>query len=335
MKLVHNMISGDIPTLIHLVASCEFLKDSTKDAVIQEFENISEELNKTEKDGVLDVVGLDKKIFSITEDTDHQMLDNLLFTTLPKISDIELETLSIEESMDVPSEKKIDDKLPIFFIFNGGNNFLSRAIMLFTRADFSHVSISLKGMSEIISFATTAQNYGLVVENWFDFCHIRNPKNIAVHFIDVPMREYEKIKKTIEYHKAHNDEYYYSFKKLFTAPFRSLLKPGEEKNGFICSEFVHYLCNGTSIVDSIPDKKEWFITPNDFRNKILKVSNVIYSGGVEDFNPKIVTNVFKMYSEDVMKKKDQLDKKIENSFKKEVSDEAKVQLSKFKLTLNK
>ena len=101
MKLVHNMISGDIPTLIHLVASCEFLKDSTKDAVIQEFENISEEMNKIEKDGVLDVVGLDKKIFSITEDTDHQMLDNLLFTTLPKISEIELETLSIEESMDV------------------------------------------------------------------------------------------------------------------------------------------------------------------------------------------------------------------------------------------
>ena len=42
-----------------------------------------------------------------------------------------------------------------------------------------------------------------------------------------------------------------------------------------------------------------------------------------------------MYSENVMKKKDQIDKKIENSFKKEVSDEAKIQLGKFKLTLNK
>jgi hypothetical protein len=197
------------------------------------------------------------------------------------------------------------------------------------------VSISTNGLSEIISFATTAQNYGLVVENWFDFNHIRKPKNIAVHFIDVPVEEYAKIKETIEYHKAHNNEYYYSLRKLFTAPFRPILPPKEESNGFICSEFVYYLCNGTSIADSKDDKHEWFITPNDFRKKILSESSVVFSGDIRDFNPNIVNKVFSLYDESVLAKKEHIDKQSEKMYKKELTPAIKDQLSKFKLNISK
>ncbi len=337
MKVTHNMIHMDIPELIRLVANNEFLTNKTKDIVIHEFENISEQISLLSDDGILDIEGKHKGILEKVDDSDIQMLENLLFTTIPKISDIKVETISIEESATIPEEKKVNDKLPIFFLFNGGDNALSKAIMLFTRSDFSHVSISLNGISEIVSFGTTRQNHGLVVENWFDFCHIRNPKNIAVHFIDVPLKEYEKIKHTIEYHKANTKDYYYSFKKLFTAPFRRILKPEEESNGFICSEFVYYLLNGTSVIDDLTDKdkNDWFITPKDFRNSILKNSTVLFSGLFTDFNPKLVSHVFSLYTDEVLKKKVHIDKKIESKFKQDQTDDIKQQLRKYKMTLNK
>lgn len=83
------------------------LTNKTKDIVIHEFESISEQISLLSDDGILDIEGKHKGILEKVDDSDIQMLENLLFTTIPKISEIKVETISIEESVTIPEERKL------------------------------------------------------------------------------------------------------------------------------------------------------------------------------------------------------------------------------------
>ncbi len=338
VKVYHNTVlddNGGFNKLIHAISMNEYLNDHTKNVVFKELDSITESISEAKDNEMIDLSKLKNILNIMIEDSQMRILENIAFTEIFITQDVEVYDIIISESAGVSDTDKIDDRVPIFFIFNGGDNILSRTIMLFTKAEFSHASISTSGLDAITSFATTKQNYGLVVENWFDFCNIRKPKNIAVHFTDVSLEDYSKIKTTLEFHKAHNNDYYYSFKKLFTAPFRAIFKTKDEPNGFVCSEFINYLITGTSINDSTIDKEDYFITPEDFRKRILKRSNTIYSGSIDNFNPSIVKNVYNLYTPSILSKKKVLDYKIEKSFTKDIDKETRRKIKQFKLNLNK
>lgn len=338
MKIYHNTMideNGGFNNLIHNISMNEYLSDHTKNVVFRELDDISESIASAKEHEMIDLSKLQKMISIMIEESQMSILENIAFTKMFITQDVNVHDLSISESVNVADDKKIDDRVPIFFIFNGGDNMLSRTIMMFTKAEFSHASISTSGLDAITSFATTKQNYGLVVENWFDFCNIRKPKNIAVHFTDVSLEDYSKIKTTLEFHKAHNNDYYYSFKKLFTAPFRAMYKTKDEPNGFVCSEFINYIITGTSINESTIEKEDYFITPEDFRKRILKRSNTVYSGSIDNFNPSIVKNVYNLYTSSIISKKKAIDAKIEKAFTKDIDAETKKKIKQFKLNINK
>lgn len=337
MKIISN-IGNDVSKLIYKVSILEGISETTRDLVLSKLDSVYlESLEMTEFD-TLDLREVTDFIMnnSIISENDKRVFKDIFIKSTTLISEMSpvIKEIDITEA---PKEKKIKDKLPVFFIFNGGNNVISKTIMLFTRSDFSHISISLSGLDEIISFATTDQNYGLVVENWFDFRHIRKPVNIGVHFIDVPLEEYEKIKNMIEFHKAHTHEYTYSFKKMFTTPFKTIMDYSkEEGTSFICSEFVYYLIVGTSIADHLPEeyKKDVLITPKEFKDKVLTKSNILYEGKIDNFNPESAHAVYNLYDDNVLAKKKAIDKRLEKKYEKK-PEHAKSKLKQLRIKINK
>ena len=335
MKFGHNFCA-DIPELITRVSESQHLSKKTKEIMFSKLDDVYYKMLEADVDANYDFYRVWNDInenFEIS-DSEKEIIDFLCFTRTRRFTESTyLKELDITEA--VKPEKKIKDRVPIFFIFNGGNNILSRSIMLFTQSNFSHVSLSTSGLDEIISFATTSQNFGLVVENWFDFCHIRKPKYIGVHFIDVPLEEYRKIKNSIEFHKAHTKEYYYSFKKLFAVPFQPVLKYNEP-NGYICSEFVNYIVNGTSIAETLPadEANKIIITPKDFKDKISKKSTVVYEGLIENFNPETVKYVYNLYDESILKKKEAIDKELIKKYEPK-QDAAGKKIKQLRIKLNK
>lgn len=338
MNLKHNF-AFTISEMISKVSESNHISDRAKDILFFELDELySDILNMKEADSI-DATNIKKYIMEhiLISESDKNEIYNICFTETVKNTELDAYIKEINFSEAVSPDKKVKGKVPIFFIYSGGDNIISRSIRLFSRSDFSHVSISTSGLDEIISFGTTKQNYGLVVENWFDFCNIRKPKNIGVHFIDVPFEEYRKIKNTIEFHKAHNNEYYYSFKKLFTIPFKPIMNyDAENRKAFICSEFIYYLVNGTSITDHLSEdrKKELLISPKEFREKILSKSTIVYEGNINNFNPASVNAVYNLYDDSVISKKKQIDKEVCKQYEKK-PERAKDKLKHLKIRLNK
>lgn len=338
MKLKHNL-AFPITKLISKIAENEYISDKTKDLLFFELDEAYSNILSMKDSDRLDITDIKPFIMEhvLIPDSEKETIYNLCFTEMIKEEELQPYVKELNFSEAAKAYKKIKDRLPIFFIYSGGDNIVSRSIRLFTRSDFSHVSISTSSLDEIISFGTTKQNYGLVVENWFDFCNIRKPKNIGVHFIDVPFEEYKKIKNTIEFHKAHNNEYYYSFKKLFTIPFKPVMNyKDEEGKAFICSEFIYYLVNGTSITDHVSEdrKNALLISPKEFRDKILNKSTIIYEGDINNFNTASVNAVYNLYDDSALSKKKQIDAEIHKQY--EIKPErAKNKLKQLKIKLNK
>jgi hypothetical protein len=164
MKFGHNFCA-DIPELITRVSESQHLSRKTKEIMFSKLDDVYYKMLEADADTDYDFYHVWNDInenFEIS-DSEKEIIDFLCFTRTRRFTESTyLKELDITEA--VKSEKKIKDKVPIFFIFNGGNNVLSRSIMLFTQSNFSHVSLSTSGLDEIISFATTSQNFGLVVK---------------------------------------------------------------------------------------------------------------------------------------------------------------------------
>ena len=240
---------------------------------------------------------------------DREIIQESIFSRIPKEEDFknEFTVLAIEESMD--ESKQIKDKIPVFFIFNGGKSLFSRMIMFFTNGDFSHASISTDGLNEIVSFATTEQNNGLVVENYYDFLRIRNPKVIGIHAVLVSFEDYKIIKESIEYYKSDVNGHKYSWKKFFMVPFQLFDKTERQDDpDLICSEFVMHMIKNTDTIKELDADSEIILTPTDVRNKIKVISQEIYEGPPENFDESLVKNFYNYVHKTAIDKKKQIDK---------------------------
>lgn len=317
MKIISSYIVNDISHLIRNVVESEHISFENKRVIINILEQDYSKILSSPEDGV---VKLSKSKINILENplltpAEKIAVNNILFRNLKNVTEFDNRNtiLNIDEAVK-ENKGKIKDRLPVFFIFNGGKNVVSSAIMFFTQGDFSHVSISTNGLNEIISFATTEQNHGLVVENYYDFVRIRKPKVIGVYASLVTLADYEKIKDSIEYYKANTNKYGYSWKKFFLFPFKSKQVTGVNKDTteLICSEYVTYLVSNTELAEDIQKnggELKPLMTPTAVRDNISLVSQQLYEGMEENFNEKVITEFYDLFHADVLQKKKHIDDK--------------------------
>lgn len=216
-------------------------------------------------------------------------------------------------------KQKVKGLVPIYIVFNDSEAIVSKIINKFTKGDFSHTSLSLTGMDEIISFGAENKNNGIQVENIYEFYSNRNPKKIKIISFFVSEKDYEKISEVLLRFRNQFKKYKYSYRGLILFPFLPSVPPSDglwKKNKFFCSQFLSWcLSNVTKAITDIN------ISPNDL-NRIIEESDinetlVLYDGNVEDFNENLIHEFEDSLNINKEKINTKVKKKIKN--KKEIN----------------
>ncbi len=142
----------------------------------------------------------------------------------------------------MPLEKN-SNKYYIYVAFLVTNTNMGRLIRLFTRNQYSHVSIAFEhDLNKMYSFARYNVNSpisgGFVVEE--PYRYLINNSDIFVKICKLPVSvaEYERIKLEVEFFHQHKEEMIYN---TLNAVLSLVKKRLQKKNTFTCLEFVTYL----------------------------------------------------------------------------------------------
>ncbi|MFW6015198.1 MAG: hypothetical protein ACOCRK_02025 [bacterium] len=204
------------------------------------------------------------------------------------------QNILIKESYDFSNtdemKRKVSGLVPIYIIFNNSSHIISKIITKFTKGDFSHASLSLTGMDQIISFGDGKKNNGIQVENIYEFYSNRKPDRIKIISFFVTEYDYEKIYEILTRFRKQFKKYRYSYRGLILFPFLPSVPPHHSlwnKKEFFCSQFLSWcLGNITKAITNIN------ISPNDL-NRIIDESEVmntlvLFDGKVEDFDEELI-----------------------------------------------
>lgn len=169
----------------------------------------------------------------------------------------------------------------IYIVLSYTGTLLSRFVKLYTRKEFSHVSIALdKDLYYMYSFGRkNAYNpffAGFVheVPNKGVFKRFNNTLSL-IYSIEVNDKQYKKIKENIEKFDAGKDLYRFNMIGLIGAGLNIKIK---RANKFYCAEFVKYILDSSGVDIKLPE----IVKPEDFFN--IKGSNVIYKGRLNEYN---------------------------------------------------
>lgn len=157
---------------------------------------------------------------------------------------------------------------------------LSRLIRLYTKDEFSHVSISLDSeLEQMYSFGRkNAYNPffgGFVHEgiHWGTFKRFYKTR-AKVMEIDVDDEHYDILKNTIEKFKADKSEYGFNYFGMFATAINLKLR---FKNRFYCAEFVKYMVEKSGLDVTLPE----LVRPESFKD--FKDSKVVYDGLLRNY----------------------------------------------------
>ena len=158
---------------------------------------------------------------------------------------------------------------------------LARIIKLYTKKEYSHVSISLdKKLTKMYSFGRVNPYIpfigGLVKESpkYGTFKRFKNTIT-KIYSFDVSDSDYYFIKKTIN--KMYSKKGNYSFNLLGLIAVL-LNKKVSRENSFYCAEFVKYVLEHSNLNLNLPNIPK----PDDFRN--LDGMLEIYTGKLNQYN---------------------------------------------------
>lgn len=168
----------------------------------------------------------------------------------------------------------------IYLILTHTGTIPSKVIRRYTKAPFSHVSISLdEDLNQMYSFGRlNPYNFiiaGFVHEgiNFGTFKRFKETET-NIYSLEIEDKQYEKIK-TIIYDMEHSGiRYKFNNIGLIAVAFNKRVK---RKNHFYCAEFLQYLFNEVGIENELPE----IVRPEDF----MKVDRIklIYSGKLRDY----------------------------------------------------
>lgn len=173
----------------------------------------------------------------------------------------------------------------LYIILAHTGTVLSRIIKIWTKDQFSHVSIALDAdLEEMYSFGRLNPYNpfwgGFVHEhiNKGTFKRFKNTRT-EVYSIFVTDEQYEKARKTIEYLKRNKEKYKFNFMGLASV---SIKKKIVRKNTFYCAEFVKHVLkvSGISEVNELPE----IIRPENFKD--LPGMRLEYEGFLRKYKKK-------------------------------------------------
>lgn len=167
----------------------------------------------------------------------------------------------------------------IYIVLTQSGTVLSRAIQLYTKQMFSHVSIAFDSeLKEMYSFGRKKEHNpfiaGFVHEN--PNCSLLRNADCAIFSCYVTDEQYHRLRQQIQYYKLHRDNYKYNFIGLLAVMCRFKLK---RSNAFFCSQFIGTIFKKAGL--SLNGQSTFFIKPTDFAQ--LPYLNCIYIGKLKDY----------------------------------------------------
>lgn len=168
----------------------------------------------------------------------------------------------------------------IYIVLTYTGTILSKLIKIYTRKEYSHVSIALdEDLQHMYSFGRlNAYNpfFGGFVHERVDKGTYRRFKKTKtrIYSLQVLDENYEEIVNVIKDIKNNRREYHYNIIGLICVAIH--LKFKREKS-FYCAEFVKYVLEKSNINNELPD----LIKPEDFNN--IKGLDIVYSGILREY----------------------------------------------------
>ena len=168
----------------------------------------------------------------------------------------------------------------VYIVLTNTGTFLSRIVNVYTRKEFSHVSISLdENLNYMYSFGRLNPynpfHGGFIHEaiRKGTFKRFKNTK-AKIYSIEVDDRVYNEILRNIKKIEIEKNTYKFNMIGLFTVALHLRIK---RKKCFYCAEFVKYVLDKTDLELDLPD----IIKPMDFTR--MDGLSLIYSGKLLDF----------------------------------------------------
>lgn len=169
----------------------------------------------------------------------------------------------------------------IYIVLTYTGTILSKIIKIYTKDEFSHVSIALDDeLKQMYSFGRLNPYNpfigGFVHEdiNAGTFKRFKKTRT-AIYSLEVNEEEYEKIQKTIKKIQEAKKPYRFNVIGLFAIGLKLRIR---KKHSFYCAEFVKYSLEKSGIQTNLPA----LIRPENF--KYLEKLNLEYTGKLRDYN---------------------------------------------------
>ena len=166
----------------------------------------------------------------------------------------------------------------IYFVLTHSGSFLSNCVKLYTRKEYSHVSISLdENLEHMYSFGRLqAYNpfFGGFVQESPKYGTFKRFKNTSAKIYSLEIGDYNKIKSIISKFDENKDNYRFNMIGLIAVVLHRSVK---RNNHFYCAEFVKYVLDNTDLDIVLPD----IVRPGDFQN--IDGCFCEYTGQLKDY----------------------------------------------------
>lgn len=168
----------------------------------------------------------------------------------------------------------------IYIVLTYTGTLLSKLVKIYTKREFSHVSIALdEDLKQMYSFGRLNPYNpfigGFVHEGIHTGTFKRFKKTKSrIYSLQVAEDKYEDVVQVIKNIQNHKEQYHFNIIGLFCVAIH--LKFKREKS-FYCAEFVKYVLEQSHIPNELPE----IVKPEDFRK--MKGLNVEYSGILKEY----------------------------------------------------
>lgn len=165
----------------------------------------------------------------------------------------------------------------IYLLFTNTGTLLTKAIGLYTKAEYNHVSLALDlSLNEIYSFGRKYFRNpflgGFVKESRQE--KLFQKADCSIYAYPINSRQSKQLQETIALFMSKKETYHYNLLGLFGV---LLNKPIQRPNAYFCSQFVAYILTEAGIVSF--DKPFGLITPQDIQQTPGLIS--IYQGKLQ------------------------------------------------------
>lgn len=168
----------------------------------------------------------------------------------------------------------------IYIVLTYTGTILSKMIKLYTKAEYSHVSISLdKELNKMYSFGRLNPYnpfIGGFVHEGLDIGTFKRFKKTKteIYSIDVSTKQYNDIKNLLKVMEDNKSIYKFNVSGMFASAFNIKLK---REDYFYCAEFVKYIIESADVKITLPE----LIKPIDF--KYLDNTELVYRGVLRNY----------------------------------------------------